>query len=241
MRRLLLALIVALGACPTRSAAPTATIAHPALAIAAPSGAPTLLVVLFHGYGADAASFHDIARRLSPSFPRADFLTPDGFEPSALGNGGRQWYRLDDASAAEHDRRLRQSASAVSSWLDSQLDARHLGHQQLVVMGFSQGASVAGWLAIHRSPAPAAAVLFSGEVTDDEKPVAGAVATPVLMLHGTADQRIPLAALEPGAATLHAWGAQVTKQVYPGLGHSIDARELRDATAFLQAVLVEKP
>jgi predicted esterase len=35
---------------------------------------------------------------------------------------------------------------------------------------------------------------------------------------------------------LHAWGARVTTHIYPGLGHQVDARELRDMKEFLSAL-----
>jgi phospholipase/carboxylesterase len=206
------------------------------------TNAPTSLVVLLHGVGADADSFHDVARALAPSFPASDFVTPDGFEPfdSPGAMGGRQWFSLDGVTEENRGARVRASGASVSSWIDRQLDERKLAHDRLVVIGFSQGAMVAGWLAVHRRPTPAAVVMFSGRVADDAAPVAGSVETPVLIAHGTADPRIPVTAVDPGAKALEAWGARVTKKIYPGLGHTIDGAELRDATAFLKGVLGDR-
>jgi len=207
------------------------------LSLAATSGVPSTLVVLLHGFGADATSFHEIARALAPSFPSADFLTPEGFEPSELGGSGRQWYGLSGLDEANRAAQVREAATAVSAWIDRQLDARGLDRRRLVVIGFSQGAGLAAWLAVHRAPPPAAVVMFSGRVTEGEQLSPLPVSTPVFMAHGADDARIPVTVVDPGAATLEAFGVRVTKQIYPGLGHAIDARELRDATAFLRAAL----
>jgi phospholipase/carboxylesterase len=206
-----------------------------ALSIPAQAGAPTSLVVLLHGFGADAAGFHDIAKALAPSFPHAEFLTPDGFEPSELGGSGRQWFGIAGVTDANRLARVQAAGIAVSRWIDAQLDARHLPHDRVAILGFSQGAILGAWLAVHRAPQPSAVVMFSGRVAAGETPVANTVSTRVLIAHGEDDARIPIAELAPGAAALTAWGAHVTVHRYPGLGHSIDARELRDAREFLLA------
>ena len=180
-------------------------------------------------------------RALAPSFPSADFLTPEGFQPSELGGGGRQWYGLSGLDEAQRPAQVREAASAVSAWIDRQLDARGLARGRLVVIGFSQGAGLAAWMAVHRAPQPAAVMMFSGRVTEPvlPAPMPSPVSTPVFIAHGADDPRIPVGMVEPGAATLEGFGARVTKQIYPGLGHAIDGRELRDATAFLRAALAQ--
>jgi phospholipase/carboxylesterase len=220
--------------------APPPTAPSPSLhVLSIRASAPTSLVVLLHGVGADADSFHDIARALAPSLPKSDFVTPDGFEPfDAPGAmAGRQWFSMNGVTEENRPARVRAAGAAVSTWIDRELEERGLGRDRLVVVGFSQGAMVAGWLAVHRTPAPAAVVMFSGRVADDAPPVAGSVATPVLLAHGADDPRISVSAVEPGAKTLEAWGARVTKRVYRGLGHQIDGVELRDAEAFLKGAL----
>ncbi|RYG29640.1 MAG: SDR family NAD(P)-dependent oxidoreductase [Burkholderiales bacterium] len=90
----------------------------------------------------------------------------------------------------------------------------------------------------HRTPRPGAVVMLSGRVADPgAAPPAGASATPVFWGHGDADSVVPVSLVEPGAALLASQGAVVTPRVYPGLGHGIDARELRDVEAFLKASL----
>ena len=197
---------------------------------------PCLLLGL-HGVGADAASFQPLARALAAALPGAELLGPDGFHPFDGGGAGRQWFSVRGVSDANRPGRVRGAAAEISSFVDAELARRGLGGDRLVVVGFSQGAILAAWLAVHRRPAPAAAVLLSGRVADDEAPIEGSVATPVLLAHGAEDPVMPASLVEPGARALAAWGARVTTRVYPGLGHEVGAQELRDAQAFLAAAV----
>ncbi len=210
------------------------------LTLEATSGPPTHLAVMLHGVGADAASFHDIARRMSTTLPNVTFLTPDGFHRFDQAPTGRQWFStvgLDDANRAV---RVREAGLEVSRWIDAQLDARKLGHERLVVVGFSQGSILGGYLALHRSPSPAAVVMFSGRIADDQTVIPGSVTTPVFLAHGTSDPVIPVSVVEPSVRALEAWGAKVEKHVYPGLAHSIAPDELREAEEFLARVTLPK-
>jgi phospholipase/carboxylesterase len=199
------------------------------------------LILFLHGVGADAASFQSLAQALAPALPQAEFLVPDGFQPFDGGGDGRQWFSLRGVSDANRPGRVRAAAVEVSRYADAELSRRGLTGDRLVVVGFSQGAMVAAWLALHRRPQPAAVVLLSGRVADDIAPVAGAVSTPILMAHGAQDPMIPASVVEPGARALGAWGAHVTTRIYPGLGHEVGAEELRDVQAFLRQALPLPP
>jgi phospholipase/carboxylesterase len=207
---------------------------HDPIAIPAPAGIPTHLVVLLHGLGDSAAGIQDIARALSPGLPRAEWLVPDGFQAFDGGGDGRQWFSIGGVTDANRAARVREAATEVSRWIDRELARRGLGGDRLVVVGFSQGAILAAWLAVHRAPRPAAVVMLSGRVAVDQPAAAGA-STPVLMTHGSNDAVIPVSVLEPGARALGACGAKVTTRVYPGLGHAVSPGELADVKAFLVA------
>jgi phospholipase/carboxylesterase len=196
--------------------------------------------VFLHGVGATAASFEGVARALAPALPGAVLLTPDGFHPfdqmgqAGPGGGpGRQWFSVRGVTEANRPARVRQAGEQVGKWIDHELETRKLAPERLAIVGFSQGAIVAAWLAVHRKPSPLAVVMFSGRVADDAVPVARSTSASVLIAHGAEDPIMPVSLVEPGARALQAWGAHVTTRIYPGLGHQVDARELEDARAFL--------
>lgn len=201
---------------------------------------PTALVVMLHGVGADAESFHELARPLAAGLGPTEFVTPDGFHPYEQGNSGRQWFSRLGLTDANRPARVRVAGEEVSRWIDTELIRRNLAPSQVAIVGFSQGAMVAAWLAVHRSPSPRAVVMFSGRVADDAAPVAGTTRCPVLLLHGTDDTVIPPSVVAPGVRTLEAWGATVTSHVLDGLAHSVDAREIAEARAFLSEALTPR-
>jgi phospholipase/carboxylesterase len=205
------------------------------ISIGARAAPPSHLVVLLHGVGADAASFQDVARALSASLPHAEFLVPDGLDAFDGGGTGRQWFSVRGVTPENRPARVREGSARVSKWIDAELARRGLPADRLVVGGFSQGAIVAAWLGVHREPRPAAVLMLSGRVADDEKPVVGS-GPRVFMGHGDRDPVMPVEEVASGASALDAWGAHVTTRIYPGLGHQIDARELRDLREFLSAL-----
>jgi len=207
--------------------------------IAASAGAPSHLAVFLHGVGADAASFQDLARDVRSDFPKMEALVPDGFHPFDRAPTGRQWFSLRGIDEANRPARVEAAGREVSSWIDGELARRGLAGDRLIVVGFSQGAMLAGWLAVHRTPRPAAVVMLSGMFAEDAPSSAGdsAAAPPVLVAHGDHDDVIPVAAASRAAQSLGTWHARVTTRVYPGMAHRVSAEELADVKQFLAASL----
>ncbi len=198
---------------------------------------PTDVVVFLHGVGASAESFRSLAEAVAPALPRALMLVPDGLHRFDHAKTGRQWFSMNGITDTNRPELVRVAAAEVSAWIDRELDRRGVARDRVALVGFSQGAIVASWLAVHRSPAPEAVVLVSGRVSDDVVPVGGSVATPVLVLHGELDPIIPVSLVDPGVRQLEGWGARVTKHVYADLAHTIDPREVAEARAFLAGAL----
>ena len=77
---------------------------------------------------------------------------------------------------------------------------------------------------------------FSGLLVDGER-LAEEIASrpPVLLVHGDADQVLPVQALPAAVAALEAAEVEVTHQVRPGLGHGIDEPGIGLAIAHLKS------
>jgi phospholipase/carboxylesterase len=90
-------------------------------------------------------------------------------------------------------------------------------------MGFSQGAMVSLFTGLRHSLAPRAILAFSGALVAPETLRAElANPTPVLLVHGEADEVVPVSRSRDAAATLHAAGVPVEAHYIPRLGHGID-------------------
>jgi phospholipase/carboxylesterase len=198
---------------------------------AAEGPADTTLVML-HGYGANAADIEPAARALAGARPRLSILVPDGCDPSEGTPGGRQWWGSRRGPDPERAAHLRTAAIRVSRFIDAELMRRGLPRDRVVWAGFSQGAMLSQWMAVHATPRPLAVVSFSGRF-DDDAPITAPVATPVLLVHGGRDTMIPFPESERAERALVARGAKVERVDRPAMGHSIDRESLAAAVAFL--------
>jgi phospholipase/carboxylesterase len=260
---------VALGACRSDPPAPHATTATPpssATASAPPpsaapaceppdvrvvpasDGAATTTLVLLHGYGASAADMESVGRALARGVPGLAVLVPDACDPWEAGaaGAGRQWFGIRDLRGPREDERAARvhlAAERVLRFVASELPKRGLPTARLAYAGFSQGAMISQWIAVHSIaaapslPRPLAVVSFSGRFDDDAPSGAGAPnagpGVPLLLVHGARDAVIPFAQADRAAAALSARGVRVERLTRPDMGHAIDDVSLAAAVSFL--------
>lgn len=244
MRPLVAALaVLAAGAVGCERSAPPAketkmsqTPAPHVLRVEPASGRAGHLMVLLHGVGSSAEDLMPLARALAPAVPDAAVLVPGGFHPFDGGGAGRQWFSVRGVTEQNRPERVRQAGEEVSQWIDQALAERGLPPQRLILVGFSQGAIVSHWLALHRRPAPVAVVALSGRLAEEAPPRAGMTDAQVLLVHGAQDAVIPVALVDEAARGLEARGARVRVRVLPTLGHAVDGEVLREAQGFLREV-----
>ncbi len=131
-------------------------------------------VVLFHGYGADAADLLPLADLMSLS-KDVTWVFPDAPLKiiSAPGMHGRAWYPID-AQLLERSLRMgepadlsQQEPQGLSSARTSALalyEELRMQHSSVIVGGFSQGATLATELTFTAKTPPAGLVIMSGTV-----------------------------------------------------------------------------
>lgn len=209
------------------------------ITIPAREAPPRHLLVLLHGVGDSAEGFEGVGRQLARGLPQVEIVIPDGFHPFDGGGDGRQWFSRVGITEENRPERVQSAAREVSAWMDGELSRRGLSPDRLIVGGFSQGAMVSGWLALHREPSPKAVVLLSGRLSESASWPTPRVATPVFLAHGTADAVIPFSFMAEAKQGLEARGARVEGRVYGGMAHQISLQELSDIQAFLQSQLVQ--
>lgn len=97
-------------------------------------------------------------------------------------------------------------------------------------------------MALHvglRRPRPVAAIIgYSGMLTSGHElsrlPI---TRPPVLLIHGSADPIVPVAALHAAKTELEHIGIDVTTYISPGVGHSVDPVGLRMGGEFVAKAL----
>ncbi len=200
----------------------------------AAGGAPTGLVVLCHGLGADGNDLIDLAETWGQAVPHAAFASPDA--PFHHESGfGRQWWSVADRAPAVMEAGVRRAAPYLDAYIDAELARLNLPADAYALMGFSQGAMMVLFTGLRRAVAPRAILAFSGAlVAPDRLSAEMAHPAPVLLVHGEADEVVPVARSRDAEIALRAAAIPVEAVFVPRLGHGIDPTGLAMGGLFLQ-------
>lgn len=188
--------------------------------------AGTPLLLMLHGYGADE---HYMAQHFS--------TMPSGFSCAALRGGFEMdesygWFLLDYFLNNDFAQVV-SAANQVFGWLDAENAKYRFSSVSLI--GHSQGMAMASTLLRLRQDAFKAVVGLSGFVLDNQllaalEPLNNKV--PFFWARDEADLVINPDAVEFSKEWLEQ-NSLLQEELYPGMGHSIGAAELVDASSFL--------
>ena len=203
----------------------------------AAQGAARSVVIFLHGYGADGADLLGLADPLAPHLPDTAFFAPNAPERCAGNPFGYQWFPIPwlDGSSEEAAREgMAQAADDINAFIDQVLADEGLAPQALALVGFSQGTMMSLHIAPRR-PAPLACVVgFSGRLLNPQALEGETVSRPpMLLIHGDADEMVPVQSLPEAADVLVKAGFETYAHVSKGTGHGIAPDGLSLALGFL--------
>jgi phospholipase/carboxylesterase len=200
----------------------------------AANGKPDRLVVFCHGYGADGNDLIGLGQHWQRLLPSAAFVSPHAPERCAMSPMGYQWFGITRLQPEEMQRGVERAGPVLEAFVDAELGRLNLDASRLAFVGFSQGTMMALHVGLRRKVSPAAIVGFSGMLPGaDILPQQIVSRPPVLLVHGDADEVIPVQALHASANGLGAAGVNVQWHVSRGIGHGIGPDGLELAGQFL--------
>lgn len=203
------------------------------------SGEIRSAVIFLHGYGANGADLLGLADPLAEHLPDTLFLSPDAPEDCAGSPMGFQWFPIpwiDGSSEEESKSGLERASADLNAFLDGVMVDEDLLPEQVMVLGFSQGAMMALHVLPRREDAIAGITAISGRLLEPEL-LADEVQCkpPILLIHGDQDDVVPPQSMPLAAEALQEAGwKEVFAHVMQGTGHGIAPDGLQVALAFMQ-------
>lgn len=200
------------------------------------NGTAARLVVLIHGYGSDGNDLIALGQAWQTRFPDAAFVSPNAPEQAPQGPG-YQWFPLTRLDPAETETGCIAAAPALNAFIDAELAANKLGPEDLVLLGFSQGAMLALHVGLGRKVPPLGVMAYSGLLAGRiPQPAPGGLYPPVFLSHGDSDQVVPPQMMFIALGALQQVGAGVDWHLARNTGHGIDPESLELGAQFLKAI-----
>ena len=187
------------------------------------------VMLLLHGRGAEARGMLGLARE----FDRANWAY---FAPQAAGNVW--WPYRFTMPLAQNEPWVSNALDVVSALVDHVV-ASGVPYEKLIIGGFSQGACLAlEWAAQHPRRYGGVLGLSGGLIGNGDtlRPYTGSLEnTPVFLGCSDKDFHIHLDRVEATADVFTGLNANLTKRIYPNMGHTI----IEDEIIFIQELMDE--
>ena len=206
---------------------------------------PDGTVIWLHGLGADGHDFEPIVPELNlGDHANIRFVFPHAPLRPVTINGGmsmRAWYDVIslDRSGPQDETGIRESAASLLQLIEREKE-RGVDANRIVIAGFSQGGAIAMHTAMRFPDRLAGLMALStwmplASMIDHEvveNPESQPRELPVLMVHGSFDPILPIAAGQHARGVLQQAGFTVQWHEYP-MAHAICAEEIAEIRKWL--------
>lgn len=180
--------------------------------------APRRLLVFLHGAGSSPEAFAPVAIAWQLKFPGATAAILEALRSRSM-QRGKDWF---DGRGVASDRasRIEDACDVVAARIEALQRATGIGGALTVVVGFSQGATIALELARRHPSLASIVVSYAGQLARPIAPEEHIVPT-IHLLHGEFDSLVPAVHAHRAYRGLSAAGADVTLDIAADESHSI--------------------
>ncbi|MCD8570302.1 MAG: dienelactone hydrolase family protein [Alphaproteobacteria bacterium] len=203
---------------------------------------PASIALLLHGLGSNGRDLISLAPYWEQALPDTLFISPDApFACDMVPPGypdSYQWFSLQDRDPDKILAGVLAAAPILNAFIAEQLEQYKLPASKLALIGFSQGTMMSLYAGLHYPEKLAGVLGYSGAlVWPPETDAAKLQKLPIRLIHGEADDVVPVSAYRMAREVLEKSGFDVSGHTTPGLPHSIDGQGVESGNEFLSTIL----
>jgi phospholipase/carboxylesterase len=192
-----------------------------------PDNTPHPTLIMIHGFEGNEDVTWIFSRAADPDWlivtPRAPLRSQSGYT----------WYGFDPATKVPEQASVDRAQATLHDFIQKTLHTYHGDPNRVVLLGFSQGAAMAALYGIAHPERVRGIVSLGGFIPRlNEITLPPLNGLPILILHGTQDETIPVKYAQRARERLTEAGATVTYEELD-VGHKVSAQGMRTLGAWL--------
>lgn len=188
-------------------------------------------IILIHGRGASAESILTLTNELEGT-ENMHFAAPQA--------NNFTWYPFSFLRPSEQNEPGLSSGLQAIYDIVEDLNERGIPKEKIVFLGFSQGACLASEYVARHPARYGGLIAFSGGLIGEEvisENYSGNLkGTPYFVGCSDIDSHIPEERVHQSADVMEKLGAEVIKKIYPGMGHTVNADQIKHAQDIIRRV-----
>lgn len=195
------------------------------------------LVILIHGFGATGDDIMSIANDLKASLPDAKFIAPNA--PFKTPEGGFYWFDITEIDEKHFMSGLYLIEPIFLSFLNETLKEHKCKPEEILLIGFSQGASIALHIGLTYQFTLGGVISISGGIVNYDQALNTDLKSKpsVLLIHGKEDKVLPAVFSMRTKRILDRLEVPVQLELIDGLDHYIDERVIKIIENFTQKLI----
>ncbi len=200
---------------------------------------PQQIIILCHGFGGDGKDISMLAINWQRFLPEAIFLCPNGPEICSINTNGYQWF---DLTTEKDEIILEKSLVAeekLSLFIEQALDNFQLEHNDLALIGFSQGCMMSIQVALKKNKQINSLIGYSGKIINQKHLSNNIKSKPkILLMHGENDPIVSPTHLLEAKEFLHKNGIKSKTKIFKNCEHKIPTEGVSLGLTFLKKNLL---
>lgn len=199
---------------------------------------PKYLAIMLHGYGSNGEDLISLAPQLAKIAPDTHFIAPNA--PMQINNAfiaGYQWFDLDNRNPQIMYPQIIKANDFLDLFIAEKLLEFDLQHENLIYIGFSQGAMMALYNGLRSQKTAAGIIAFSGRFISPQDLGEEINSKPeICLIHGDKDEVVPIENFDKAKEDLETLKCQLEAHKINNLEHSINFSAFNKAENFLEKI-----